>query len=231
VTTNSEDLQMRLSTRLRSACVLGTALTVLGACSKGSEKGGDTAAVAPTTTDTSAGATVPATATAKADSTQSGAGGTSGNLSAANIVSLIGLTNASEIGAAKVAQGKAQSGDVKGFAKLMASDHEAMQKSLDSLATAKHLTPEAPQQADQMRQQDSQTAATLNAAPQGPGFDKTYIDAQVAAHQKALGDLQSMVGGTSDPDLKALLQAAIPKVQQHLDRAQQIQAALGAGKP
>jgi putative membrane protein len=203
----------------------------LGACKRG-DTAADSAATAParTTTDTSGGGTAPSGA-AMADSTQSGANGGSANLSAANIASLVGLTNASEIGQAKVAQEKATSADVKAFAKLMISDHEAMQKSLDSLAKQKNLTPTPPQQADAQRQQDSQTMSTLNGAAKGPAFDKAYIDAQVAAHRQALSNLQSFAGATSDPDLKALLQQAIPKVQSHLDKAQQLQSKEGTGNP
>ncbi|AHG89538.1 protein of unknown function DUF4142 [Gemmatirosa kalamazoonensis] len=213
---------MRLVGRFSTAFLVG-ATAALGACARGDTRA-DSAASAPVTTDSSAGAAV-------RDSAQTGANGASANLTPANMTSLIGLTNASEIGQAKIAEGKATNRDVKAFARLMISDHEAMQKSLDSLAKAKSLTPTPPQQADQLRQSDSQTLASLNAAAQGPAFDKAYVDAQVAAHQKALNDLQTMAGATSDQDLRALIQQAIPKVQAHLDRAQQLQSAGAAGKP
>ena len=79
-----------------------------------------------------------------------------------------------------------------------------------------------------MKQADSQTLATLGSAAKGAAFDKAYMDAQVAAHQKALNDLQSFSGSAPDPDLKALIDKAIPKVKEHLDKAQQLQSKVGA---
>lgn len=209
--------------RFGSALLVGAAVA-LGACSKG-DAGADSVATQPgtATADSAAGMT------AAHDSAAMGMNGASGNMSAANIASMIGLSNGSEIAQGKLAQDKATNGDVKAFAKMMVSDHEAMQKSLDSLATAKNVTPQPPAQADQFRQMDTQTMATLNSAAKGSAFDKAYMDAQVAAHQKTLNDLQSFSGSAPDPDLKALIDQAIPKVQAHLDRAQQLQSKVGTG--
>ena len=208
---------MRHVTRYGSALLVGMT-AALAACSKG-----DTAA------DSAAPAAASADSTAPAPAATDSAAGGSAALSAPNVASLIGLTNASEVGQAKIAQDKATNGDVKAFAKQMIAEHEAMQKSLDSLATAKNLTPVAPQaQADQMKQADSQTLGTLNSAAKGAAFDKAYVDAQVAAHQKALNDLQSFAGSATDADLKALIEQAIPKVQAHLDKAQSLQSKVGA---
>jgi len=210
---------MRHVTRYGSALLVGMT-AALAACSKG-DTAADSAAPAAASADSAATAPAPAATDSAAASATA--------LSAPNVASLIGLTNASEVGQAKIAEGKATNGDVKAFAKQMIADHEAMQKSLDSLATAKNITPVAPQaQADQLKQADSQTLGTLNSAAKGPAFDKAYMDAQVAAHQKALNDLQSFAGSTSDADLKALIEKAIPKVQAHLDKAQSLQSKVGA---
>jgi putative membrane protein len=214
---------MRDRSHLGSAHVAAVVAALALAGCGGGNAGADSVAVG-TATDTAAGTTV----AGAGDSAALGIGGASGNLSPANVASLVGLTNASEIGAAKVARDKGTNGDVKDFATQMIHDHEGMQKSLDSLAQAKAITPQAPAQADAQRQQDSQTMATLNGTPSGAAFDKAYVDAQVQAHQKALNDLQSFSGSTSDLELRALLDAAIPKIQAHLDRAQQIQQKLGS---
>jgi putative membrane protein len=219
---------MRQTKRYGSLLLVG--ITALAACSK-ANGGADSTGTAPATAvaDSAAGATVtPAPATG--DSAAAGNAGAA-NLSAANIASLIGLTNAGEIAQARVAQEKATNADVQAFAKQMIGDHEAMQKSLDSLAKAKSVSPAAPPQADQMKQDASTTLSTLNSTPKGAAFDKAYIDAQVAAHQKALNDLQNFANSAPDPDLKTLIQGAIPKVQGHLDKAQQIQSKLGAAHP
>jgi putative membrane protein len=205
------------------ALLLGLACT-LGACSKGSSGADTTAAAAATTPDTSAGRVA---APAESAGTSAGASAT-GTMSAANIASMIAATNGAEIAAAKLAERKASSADVKAFARQMITDHTAMEKSLDSLAKAKSITPQAPSQEDQMKQQNQTTMASLDSA-KGSAFDKAYINAQVQAHQQAVTDLQNFSSQSPDPDLKALVDKALPKVQGHLDKAQQIQSKQSTG--
>ena len=205
---------MRFITRYGSALLVGAACT-LGACAK-KDATTDSAAVATATPtpDSGAAATTPA----------SGAGA---GMSAANIMSMIGLSNAGEIGAGKLASDKATDADVKAFAKMMVTDHQAMQKGGDSLATAKGIAPAPPPQAAQKQQMSDQMMQTLNSSAKGAAFDKAYIDGQIQGHQQVLSELQGFSSTAPDPDLKAMIDGAIPKVQAHLDRAQQIQAKLG----
>jgi putative membrane protein len=219
---------MREFTRYGSVMFFGAAITLAG-CGKGNA-GADSAATA-TTSDSSAGVMAnPTDSTQNAMAGGANAGGANtgtSNLSAANIASLIGLTNASEIEAGKLASTKATNADVKAFAKQMVTDHQAMQKSLDSVTAATNLKPEAPQQlSDEKQRASQQTITTLNSTAKGAEFDKAYITSQVQAHQQALNDLQGFSTTATDPQLKAAINAAIPKVQQHLDKAQQIQSKL-----
>ena len=201
---------MRHVTRYGSFALIGFT-AALAACSSG-EKAADTTAAAATATPDSAAA---AAATAPV------------GLSAANIASVITLTNEGEIEQGKKAEDKATDAEVKAFAKQMISDHEMMQKGLDSLAKAKNLMPAPPAQADAMKAEESATMAKLDSAAKGAAFDKAYIAAQVMGHQKALDNLKTFSGGAPDPDLKTMIDGAIPKVQAHLDKAQQLQAKVG----
>jgi predicted outer membrane protein len=54
-----------------------------------------------------------------------------------------------------------------------------------------------------------------------------YMAQQVAAHQKTLQDLNNFQTVAQDQNLRTMIQGAIPKVQQHLDRARQIHSSLG----
>ncbi|MBV9879435.1 MAG: DUF4142 domain-containing protein [Gemmatirosa sp.] len=211
---------MRFSTRFGTALLVGATCT-LGACKKG-DTAADSVATAMTTTDSAAGTT------AAANDSALGAAPAGASMSAANIMSMIGLSNAAEIAAGKTAQDKATDADVKAFAKQMVADHQAMQKSGDSLATAKGVAPQPPPQADQKRQSGDQMLQTLGSTPKGADFDKAYVDGQVQAHQQVLNELQGYSSTAPDPDLKAMIDRAIPQVQQHLDKAQQLQQKLGA---
>jgi len=217
-------MDMQAFKRYGSVVALGAACA-LGACGK-SDKAADTATAAPATAmtpDSSAGTTAtPADSAALAGTPATGTGA----MSAANIASSIGLSNGLEIQAGKVAQEKATNADVKSFAKQMITDHQAMQKSLDSLTTAMNVTPQ-PQGTDTKKQSGDQMIATLNSTAKGAAFDKAYISGQVQAHQQTLNELQGFSANAPDPQLKTLIDAAIPKVQAHLDKAQQLQSKLG----
>ncbi len=203
---------MQSVTRYRSTLLLGAALA-LGACSKADSTADSAAAVAASDS----------MAMMKNDSTAMGAGA----MSAANIAAAVGMTNMNEINAGKLAQDKATNADVKAFAKQMVDEHQMMQSQLDSLSQAKGIVPQPPQpMAEEMTKMADQTTTMLNEKAKGAEYDRAYIESQVAGHQKAVNDLQAFSNSATDPDLKALIDAAIPKVQGHLDKAQQIQASL-----
>lgn len=136
----------------------------------------------------------------------------------ANISSQIGTINGAEIQAAEMATRRARSADVKRFAREMIQDHRAMQKMVDSIATAKNLTPEPMANADSLQ---SATKAEQDRLSQltGAAFDSAYANSQVMAHQQALDFLNRASNATQDSDLRTVIQQAIPKVQAHLDRA------------
>jgi putative membrane protein len=129
--------------------------------------------------------------------------------------------NMYEIDAAKIAQDKSKNADVKAFAKMMITDHTAIQNEMKPLIAKAGKTP--PTELDQRRKGflDNLRAA----AP--ADFDKTYIDQQVAAHKETLTLLNGYAENGDDAGLKAAAAKTAPKVQQHLDKAQAIQAKLG----
>ena len=200
-------------TTVRGAALMLGVAWITGACGR-RDSYADSTAVAPAGggADTGVLAATPAAA-----------GGDVVGMSAANIASMIGATNGAEIMDAQIAERNAASSDVKGFARDMIADHRALQKSLDSLAVARTITPQSPPQEDLMVQQHRATMARLDSL-HGAAFDRAYMDAQVQAHEKAVADLQRFAREASDADLKALIERAIPKIQQHLDQARRVQA-------
>lgn len=183
----------------------------LSACSKG-DKTADSVKVADSAT---------ATATAPAPATPA--------LTDANIFAVLDAANVADSSDGSVAATKGTSADVRRFGTDMVKDHHALR--VDGLALAKKLnvTPEPPPD-------DNSAAAaaawhdSLNATPKGAAWDKAYVDHEVTAHEVVLQKAQSALGATQNPDVKALIQKAAPKVQEHLDHAKQIQAKLGGAK-
>ncbi len=60
----------------------------------------------------------------------------------------------------------------------------------------------------------------------GPDFDKAYIQAQVRAHQQAVDLFTAYVQSGDQADLKLWAAQTLPKLQQHLQRAQQMQQSM-----
>jgi putative membrane protein len=214
-------------------------VVVPAACSKGGDQQGTAGA------GSGAGASGGATATggdslrsatasgpggAPATSNGTNAGGNTGaqSMSDAQIASTVGAINGGEIMAAQLARRKAASNEVKAFARMMITDHTAMQHTVDSLAKAKNITPQSPPTADSLQSSMKAQGDTLGRLT-GRAFDRAYITSQVAGHQQALDMLNRFAGSAQDADMKAALQKAVPKVQQHLDRARTIQSSLPTG--
>ncbi|HEU4882731.1 MAG TPA: DUF4142 domain-containing protein, partial [Longimicrobium sp.] len=61
----------------------------------------------------------------------------------------------------------------------------------------------------------------------GPQFDVTYMDAQIAGHRYALGALDRMIaqGGVTD-EMLAMMRTTRASVAQHLEQAQLIRGRL-----
>jgi len=195
---------------------LGVLAATAAACRGGDKANTDTTALA---TDSSATATTPAPAPATPAAPA---------MTDPNIVAAIGTSNAAEIAAGEAAQRKATNAQVKAFAGDMVKDHRAMQKMSDSLTKANAQLAAQPAPAADSAQQATKAASdSLNAAPKGAQLDQMYMAQQVAAHQKVLNDLNNFSTMAQDASLKTMIQGAIPKVQQHLDRARQIQSSLG----
>jgi putative membrane protein len=149
-------------------------------------------------------------------------------ISAPNALATIGVSNAGEIETSRIAQTKAQSSDVKSFASDMIKDHTAMQADADKLAIQLNLTPQANDQAAQMRNMVEQMRRSLASMPPGMAFDTAYINGQVVAHQKTLDQLQTISTSVDVPDVKSLVNKATPTVREHLDRARKLQSQLSS---
>jgi putative membrane protein len=149
---------------------------------------------------------------------------TMGAMSTDAFVSNASQSDMYEIEAAKIAQQRSKNADVKAFATMMVKDHTAMSNEMKPLIAAAGQKPSAD-----LDQRRKGFLDNLKAAP-AADFDKTYIDQQVAGHQEALDLMKGYADHGSDAGLKGGASKAIPKVQEHLDKAKSIQASLSAAK-
>jgi putative membrane protein len=138
-------------------------------------------------------------------------------------VNQVASENVMEVRLSQGAQRKATNPSVKQFAQRLAIDHTAMQKQwmaaakkngLDFKAemTSRHL-----QQAEQLR------------TPTGAAFDQVYMALMIQNHQENLNTFQAQRNAAHSADVRQLIEATLPMLQEHLSTAQQISGQVGGG--
>ena len=193
----------------------------LGACSK-TERTADTAAAR---TDSAAGR-LDSTAMAKTDTGMNMAHN-AGAWTNDHIFGFVHNANAGEIALGKLASTKATNPKVKEFGAEMVKDHQAMMKDAHALMTKVNATADSTwDDAKDLASSGADKLKELTDKAKGADWDKNYIDNQVDTHQKVLGKLQDAAKATTDSTVSAGLAKATAKVQEHLTKAQSIQAGL-----
>ena len=168
----------------------------------------------------------PDTATSAGEVAGASTGATTPAMSDANITAIIGAANGGEIADGQLAQRRAQSADVKAFARQLVDDHRTFQQKIDAAAKDSHVSPQPPATVDSMKQQAKLADDSLSHLS-GTAFDRAWVAHEVAGHQKTLSDLQRMQGMARSQQLRAAIGAGITSVQDHLQKAQALQAKLG----
>lgn len=127
------------------------------------------------------------------------------------------LNNMAEIEAARMAQTKTQSEDVKSFAQRMIDDHTKALDDVRQLAQAKGVS--LPTELDRASKRKAAKLAALS----GDAFNRAYMgQAGVADHKRSHALLVQAQSRAKDPDLQALAARTLPVVDQHLNSAQQL---------
>jgi len=133
--------------------------------------------------------------------------------------------NRAEVELGKMVASKATNPAVKQFAQMMVKDHTDALNQLQKLAQSKNITlPDGlPSDAQDLQQKLS--------SEQGKQFDKDYMSGMVEDHQKDVQEFQDASENLKDPDLKQWAGTILPKLKQHLQKAQTVDSKLnGSGK-
>jgi putative membrane protein len=127
-------------------------------------------------------------------------------------------SSALEIELARIAFVRAQSPDVRAFARQMLIDHRQMAINLDNFGLVRgylidwQLEPEGANTIDRLRSLDSAS------------FDRAYMDEMVAAHERAVAMLETQAA--SGRETAAVAKDVLPTVRHHLEMAHDLQARL-----
>ena len=114
---------------------------------------------------------------------------------------------------------------VRNFANLLIADHTRMSQAMMAAAQSAGVVPPPPAMLPEQQAMLSQLSAA------GPNFDMAFRDAQITAHQGALGLMQNYAASGDVPALRAAAQQAIPTIQMHLSQAQLLHVAPPAPPP
>ncbi len=141
--------------------------------------------------------------------------------SAQDFVNSAAKSDAFEIAAAKLAQAKAASADVKAFAAEMIKAHTESTTKIKAAAAkaSPALTPDPALTKDQ--EEDLADLGKLS----GAKFDEDYIDGQVEAHKSALLLMQAFGKDGDVPSLKTAASEISPIVEHHLSEARKLETA------
>ncbi|WP_432706528.1 DUF4142 domain-containing protein [Azotobacter salinestris] len=123
-----------------------------------------------------------------------------------------------EIESGKLALEKSTSADIKAFAQQMIDDHTAANRQLAQMAQSKNL--EVADEAELM----SKAKKWILQLREGESFDEAYANNQVVSHENTLELYRDAAQRLEDPALKEYASKTLPKLEQHLDKAKQLQA-------
>ena len=121
-----------------------------------------------------------------------------------------------EIQTGNMALQKSTMAEVRTFAEQIVADHSASSQELMALAQQKNLTVPTT------LPQDKQAIITRLDGKTGVPFDKDFADVQEDAHEDAVELYRQAVQDLEDADLRAFAQKILPKLEMHLDHANEL---------
>jgi len=145
----------------------------------------------------------------------------------AQIASIVVMANQVDVDAGKLAASTSRNAEVKKFAQLMVTDHEAVNQQAVELVTRLKVTPQDNDTSRSLKAGGEKNVARLKTL-KGSAFDKTYVDHEVAYHQAVLDAIdKTLIPNATNADLKALLVKVRPAFAAHLAHARHLASSLG----
>ena len=129
--------------------------------------------------------------------------------------------NQFEIESSQLALQASQNAAVRNYANLLISDHTRLGQQVTAAAAAGGVPMPPPG----LLPAQQSALAQLQAAGTGPNFDMAYRQAQIDAHNQAIGLMQNYSASGDVPALRPAARSAIPMMQMHLQQAQMLNVA------
>lgn len=144
-------------------------------------------------------------------------------LSDGQIAQILAAVDGAEIEQAQLALEKSKDADTRAFANHMIEQHTSAKNKGESLASQSGLKLADSPKAKELQANASKTLDELKAADE-KNFDITYFHAQVEQHAQVLNLITDQLQpAVNDPGLRDYLGNARAMVEEHLNRAKQLQ--------
>lgn len=157
---------------------------------------------------------------------QSGPPSNNPTMTDAQIAAVLESANKGEAEAGQLALSKSSNAKVKEFAQMMVDDHTANLQETQNLAASGKMKPQS-NPASQMVQSSAMAQKKKLEKLSGADFDKAYIDGQIAMHKDVLKTIDTkLVPSAKEAPTKDLLAKTRPKIEAHLNQAQEIRKGL-----
>ena len=122
-------------------------------------------------------------------------------------------SNYTEIELAQLAGQRSDNSEIKEVARLLENEHNQLLKDLRSFASKKAITvPTEKDDAARGKIED------LNKKDNIRDFNKDWCKEMADAHQDAIQKFEKRLQKTADPDLKELVNKALPHLRMHLEK-------------
>src|ERR1700742_1098641 len=139
-----------------------------------------------------------------------------------NFVGQANLGAPFQVDSGRLAEKKATTAPIRDYAHLMVTSHIPVVDALNVILKKKNITPSSTL----LHGAYDAMLFTLG-ADSGATFDRNYVNGQVEYQKGNAALFEQEIQNGADPDLKQFARQTLPKILDHLDRAEKLAAAVG----
>jgi putative membrane protein len=136
-----------------------------------------------------------------------------------NFVGQANLGAPFQVDSGRLAETKATSAAIRSYAHLMVTTHIPVVDALNVILKQKNITPSSPL----LHGAYDAMISTLK-ADRGAAFDRNYVNGQVEYQKGNTALFEQEIQNGSDPELKEFARQTLPKIVDHLQRAEKLAA-------
>ncbi len=122
-----------------------------------------------------------------------------------------------EVEAAKLAQQKATSQEIKDLAAKIEADHSQANQKLQALATSKGIAIPSTLGDEEQKKLDELNKEEVS------DFDEDYMEQMVKDHKSDVDAFEKAAKNLDDPDVKSFASTVLPTLKEHLNMAEQME--------